>query len=399
MMSRDTESVMSSAVSISGTEPFSDDGSTLGVGGDMSGVAAGNPGSSLFDLGDGDLHIAVNGATLETHKFLVKRFVGLKDRIENNTITLEPGEPGLEIFKNTFKILYASVVEGPFEFDHVTLTSALLLATKYQYPALRAFAITKLENAALSAVERIRLARDFGIPSWEEPAYLELCERDEALTMAEAGVLGLEAVVHLGRIREKEQRRRGREVDAVEDLRGRVGEERADDPGMPHAPATPVKPEPTAPTTASPNSDKAQGTQAGVTQGDVETSFKPCFIDLPTPSVQEIQNSYCYYGDRYRINLNVPDCKCSAYGRHCQCKLPACAISAFEQLQTQQLAHKTNISALEATIEQIQVAISPPKLTAEPTTENAPTVGLRSGTLRDDLRNWLIGRRDDVATM
>ncbi|KAF8593195.1 hypothetical protein BDV93DRAFT_399195, partial [Ceratobasidium sp. AG-I] len=76
------------------------------------------------------------------------------------------------------------------------------LATKYDYPALRTFAITNLENTALSPVERIRLAREFDIPSWEEPAYLELCERDEALTMLEAGVLGLEVVVHVVAIRE-----------------------------------------------------------------------------------------------------------------------------------------------------------------------------------------------------
>lgn len=47
---------------------------------------------------------------LETHKFLVKRFAGLKDRIKDNKILLESGEPGLEIFKDTFEILYASLV-------------------------------------------------------------------------------------------------------------------------------------------------------------------------------------------------------------------------------------------------------------------------------------------------
>ncbi|KAF8596262.1 hypothetical protein BDV93DRAFT_419116, partial [Ceratobasidium sp. AG-I] len=80
--------------------------------------------------------------------------------------------------------------------------SAILVATRYDYPALRAFSIDKLEKASLSAVERIRLAREFDIPSWEEPAYVELCERDEPLTMAEAEVLGLEAVLNVGIVRE-----------------------------------------------------------------------------------------------------------------------------------------------------------------------------------------------------
>ncbi|KAF8596260.1 hypothetical protein BDV93DRAFT_563547 [Ceratobasidium sp. AG-I] len=283
-MSRDTESVMSSAVSISGTEPFSDDGSTLGVGGDMSGVAAGNPGSSLFDLGDGDLHIAINGATLETHRFLVKRFASLKDRIKNETITLEPGEPGLEIFKNAFKILYASVVEGPFEFDHATLTSALLLATKYHYPALRTFAITKLENAALSAVERIRLAREFDIPLWEEPAYLELCERDEAITMSEAGILGLEAVVHVAKIREKEQRKRGKEVDAAEEIKGQEPDDQVGVSGTINALETLAKSNLTNSTISTPKPDKDKESEIKSPGNNaLETTVKQIQVAMSQP--------------------------------------------------------------------------------------------------------------------
>jgi hypothetical protein len=92
--------------------------------------------------------------------------------------------------------------------------SALRIATTYDYPALRAYAIEHLEKAELSAIERIKIAREFKLASWEEPAYLELCERDETITMEEVGVLGLEAFVHVAGIREKEQRRRGKEVDA-----------------------------------------------------------------------------------------------------------------------------------------------------------------------------------------
>ncbi|KAF8596259.1 hypothetical protein BDV93DRAFT_611010 [Ceratobasidium sp. AG-I] len=191
-MSRDTDSIMSPTVSLSGVELLSDDGSAVGVGEDTAGVAVG-----LFDLGDGDLHIIIDGTTLETHKFLIKKFGGLTDRIQNDAIILESGEPGLEAFRNSLKILYASVIDGPFDFDPKTLISALAVATRYDYPALRAFAMDKLEKTALSAVERIRLAREFHIPSWEEPAYLELCERDEAITISEA------------------ERRRGREVDTV----------------------------------------------------------------------------------------------------------------------------------------------------------------------------------------
>ena len=63
-------------------------------------------------------------------------------------------------------------------------------------------------------MDRIRLAREFDIPSWEEPAYLTLCERDEPLTMSESEVLGLKAVLHVGIVRERELRRRLKEAEA-----------------------------------------------------------------------------------------------------------------------------------------------------------------------------------------
>lgn len=158
-----------------------------------------------------------------------------------------------------------SVVDGPFNFDHSTLSSALLLATRYDYPALRTFSITKLENANLTAVERVRLAREFKIPSWEEPAYLELCERDEPLSMSDAEVLGLQAVVHVGRIREKEQRRRGKEVDARGETKHEVVEKQADKPSAIDAAITLVK----VGSTGLPNPDKVK-----MTKGEGEEAHK-----------------------------------------------------------------------------------------------------------------------------
>lgn len=110
-----------------------------------------------------------------------------------------------------------SVIQDNSEFNPPTLTSALRIATIYNYPALRTFAIRRLERASLSAIDRIRLAREFRLPSWEEPAYVELREWDEAITTSEASVLGLKTFVQLARIREQEQRRRGRDIDAMMD--------------------------------------------------------------------------------------------------------------------------------------------------------------------------------------
>lgn len=60
-MSVDNASVISSAVSVSGIESLSDDGSTFGVGADTLGTPGqtGTSENNLFDLGDGDLRIVV----------------------------------------------------------------------------------------------------------------------------------------------------------------------------------------------------------------------------------------------------------------------------------------------------------------------------------------------------
>ncbi|KAF8593197.1 hypothetical protein BDV93DRAFT_566806 [Ceratobasidium sp. AG-I] len=221
--------------------------------------------------------------------------------------------------------------------------------------------------------------------------------------MSEAGVLGLEAVVHVAKIREKEQRRRGRDVDAAEELKVGTADGHANSPGSINVPATPGNADPMAPTTLSSDPDKAEEPEADTKEKDAETTLKPCFIDFPAPSEEVIRSSHLWsYDSRDRIELNVPGCECSipffcnpSELATCQCKLPPCAVSAFKQLQIQQRTHKNNISALESTIEQIQVAMSHPKPTAKNTSKAVPTPSSRFSTLQDDVRNWLGSKRRD----
>ncbi|KAG8696263.1 hypothetical protein FRC11_000868 [Ceratobasidium sp. 423] len=171
-------------------------------------------GGPLFESGDGDMELIVDGTRFETHRYLIKRFKKWRDTSPNlqfgSTMTVT-GTVSSEDFGRMFKVLYATMLEGPFEFDTPTLVSALHIATEYDYPALRKYAIRHLERAELTAIKRIELARKFGLASWEKPAYVELCSRDEAITEVEANILGMAAFVRVAKIREKEQRRRTRE--------------------------------------------------------------------------------------------------------------------------------------------------------------------------------------------
>ncbi|CCO27235.1 hypothetical protein BN14_01271 [Rhizoctonia solani AG-1 IB] len=183
---------------------------------------------TVIDLGDGDIELKVNNTTFKSHKHLLNDFARLREMIKGmeryssggSCITIYRDERGVDDFKNMFKILYASLIKGPFEFDAPTLVSSLRLATSYEYPELRKFSVDRLESANLSAIQRIELAREFDLSGWDERAFQELVERSEPITKDEAKVIGFERFEELARARENEKIKKG-----MEDERVRRGEE------------------------------------------------------------------------------------------------------------------------------------------------------------------------------
>ncbi|KAF7350933.1 BTB domain-containing protein [Mycena sanguinolenta] len=79
-------------------------------------------------------------------------------------------------------------------------TSVLSLASRWEFNSLRELAMQHL-FVITSAVERIALGRRYDIPCWLVPAYAEVCERKEPLTLAEGRLLGLEDTVCIGQVR------------------------------------------------------------------------------------------------------------------------------------------------------------------------------------------------------
>lgn len=90
--------------------------------------------------------------------------------------------------------------------------------------------------------------------------------------MSEAQVLGLETVVQMGRIREKEQRRKGREVDAAEKPQVGVAKEPAGGPEAMDTLASLLRANPVTETTTTPSPENTEETQSGVTKEDGEYS-------------------------------------------------------------------------------------------------------------------------------
>ncbi|KAJ7133736.1 hypothetical protein C8R43DRAFT_894956, partial [Mycena crocata] len=79
-------------------------------------------------------------------------------------------------------------------------TSVLSLATRWDFTSLRELALQHLFSMA-SAVERIALGRRYDIVGWLIPAYTEVCERTEPLSLAEGRLLGIDDTVCIGQVR------------------------------------------------------------------------------------------------------------------------------------------------------------------------------------------------------
>ncbi|CUA76754.1 hypothetical protein RSOLAG22IIIB_02226 [Rhizoctonia solani] len=330
-------------------------------------------GKPFFEPGDGDMELIVDGTRIETHRYLIKRFV----KWEDIGAKLQPGS-GMDLTGNIpvedllrmLRVLYATTLEGPFEFDIPTLVSSLHLATEYEYPALREYAIRHLEGAELTAIQRIEIARKFDLPSWEKPAYIDLCNRDEAITEEEAKILGIAALVRISKIREKEQRRRGREVDMKREEQGikleqpkvenleetnicssenKLPEESPFDLGS-------INDKKSSELTSE-HQEKETNTEARLEahqdQAEVsEANTHPSFADVSITGV--------YRSDIHMLRgLLVPGCSCQYHERsggmsQRGCILPPCAVATFKNLQNGQLAHTKKIEDLCLSFNKLQ---------------------------------------------
>lgn len=113
----------------------------------------------------------------------------------------------------------------PPVFDIDVLISALRIATTYDYPTLRRFAIQKLEQRGLPLLEHLPIARELNIPKWENMVLGKLAARAEPVTLAEAQVLGMDVFVSLAARRERERVRPGETSSALVPLKRKESEE------------------------------------------------------------------------------------------------------------------------------------------------------------------------------
>ncbi|EUC67737.1 hypothetical protein RSOL_523110, partial [Rhizoctonia solani AG-3 Rhs1AP] len=180
------------------------------------------PVHSEFAFSDGNIELQVGtldyDQTFWVHEYHLNKFAAFAALIQaaKGSAATDPGRriivacdkktKGEDVY-STLKVIYASHIEGIPNFGSNTLTSTLRIASTFDYPALRKFAISKLEGMSLPAIERIQLSDELSLPTWETPAFTELCSRKEPISQAEAEILGMTRFVEIARIRETERTR------------------------------------------------------------------------------------------------------------------------------------------------------------------------------------------------
>ncbi|CAE6493028.1 unnamed protein product [Rhizoctonia solani] len=300
-------------------------------------------GIPFFDPQDGDIQIFVNGTRFETHRYLIKRFQGIKLLLNNQPlmINIQREDISAEDFSEMFKVLYASIITGPFEFAPHTLISTLRVASVYEYHSLRDYCVQHLEALELDAVKRIEIAHEFRLTAWQEPAYHDLGMRDEPITREEAKIIGLDAFVTIAEMREKEQRRRGKIIDAIEVVQDGWSPESAPTVGeasaqhsasamgkAPYEEASHSNP----PTFPLPYGNK-QDTNDILTCGDNNMGARS---GLSFNSV-ELNGTY-NWRSKYGYRIEIP--------------------GSLKDIQAQQLAHANGISSLELSVKKLNTTVA-----------------------------------------
>ncbi|CAE6479380.1 unnamed protein product [Rhizoctonia solani] len=307
----------------------------------------------VFDRGDGDVELQFNNTLFKTRKYLINKFGVLSKLLQDaeSTGQLSARDPTQLLrvivkcdaqligdFINANKILYASVIDGPFEFDNATLVSALRIATVYGYDSLRQFSISKLERAELSAIQRIKIAQELDVAHWIEPAFEELANRVEPIQPDEARILGIDALLRVSNMREKRRARRSDDEstvvsDADTTLMGSRSQE--------------------APNAGSSRGDDQYDIDEDTAYHIPEASddllgekAKTRFIGIPVPPIHiHTPNK----SRRQRLEVNFPDCTCTSpeVGDCVACRIPPCLFKVLRSVQAQQMIHSDELATLQ----------------------------------------------------
>ncbi|KIM91718.1 hypothetical protein PILCRDRAFT_827 [Piloderma croceum F 1598] len=155
---------------------------------------------------DGNVTLLVDGTLYRIHRYLLQKysapispvFTCPHDSADDAPILLAVSTKDFDTF---LSILY------PVECSALALTtvdewtSILRLAVEWNFQSIKNLAVERL-SAIATPVDKIVLGRRFDIFEWLENAYTNVCWRDEALTIEEGKLLGVEDVIEIAAMRQ-----------------------------------------------------------------------------------------------------------------------------------------------------------------------------------------------------
>ncbi|KAG8785265.1 hypothetical protein FRC12_017788 [Ceratobasidium sp. 428] len=184
-------------------------------------LAGGTERDEEFNFIDGNIFLKVKDHVFFVHKFKLVKFRKIEEMVLSYKEILLDGS--VEDFRNVLRVLYASFESTDyFRTDTRILKSVLRIATRYDYPQLREFAIHQLNAQNLAALDYLNLARQFDVADWETRALDHLVARKEPITEAEAEIIGTKLFVATAARREERLSQReasfaplGRKIDGT----------------------------------------------------------------------------------------------------------------------------------------------------------------------------------------
>ncbi|CCM04332.1 uncharacterized protein FIBRA_06503 [Fibroporia radiculosa] len=196
---------------------------------------------SKFYMSDGSVFLSVLTATpvheqltlYRVHRYFLER----DSDFFRSLLVLPPGDaergpdgateetaiPLLGVTTHEMECLLFFLYHGMYERkvwrdDWVALLS---ISSRFLFEGIRKRAVQEITRFTepLDPVERVVLATRHDVPQWLKPAYVELCQRRDALSVKEGQQIGLETAIPLARAREELLRRRIVCEKAAEDIK------------------------------------------------------------------------------------------------------------------------------------------------------------------------------------
>ncbi|CAE6527490.1 unnamed protein product [Rhizoctonia solani] len=112
-------------------------------------------------------------------------------------------------FAALLRVLYASLFASNQPTPEALLIiPAFRLANMFDFSELRGY-LLPLAEKNLGDVDKIVFAREFNIKEWHVPAYTQLCQREERLSIEEARKLEVDSVLMISHLREQHRSPKG----------------------------------------------------------------------------------------------------------------------------------------------------------------------------------------------